>query len=82
MTQPPDSGVAANPLNKGSDQAASGPSWVGELVAHQAKVHGTKLYGVDTESGVELSFQGLEQFQQNLGHVLQQAGLTPGMHIA
>ena len=82
MTQPPDSGVAANPVNKRSDQAASGPSWVGELVAHQAKVHGTKLYGVDTESGVELSFQGLEQFQQSLGHVLQQAGLTPGMHIA
>ena len=60
----------------------SGPTRVGELVAQQAKAHGEQVYGIDTETRVELSFQGLEQFQLQLKSVLQQAGLSPGMHIA
>jgi long-chain acyl-CoA synthetase len=54
---------------------------VGDLVAQQAKAYGPKLYGVDTESRVELSFEGLQAFQRDLGEVLKKAGLTPGMHI-
>jgi acyl-CoA synthetase (AMP-forming)/AMP-acid ligase II len=70
------------PLGRPSPLGLSGPSRVGELVAHQAKAYGAQLYGIDTESGVELSFQGLEQFELELKNVLQQAGLSPGMHIA
>ena len=54
---------------------------VGDLVAQQAKAYGPKLYGVDTESRVELSFEGLQTFQRDLSEVLKKARLTPGMHI-
>ncbi|MDA0876472.1 MAG: AMP-binding protein, partial [Proteobacteria bacterium] len=77
-----DPASASMPLGRPNPLRFSGPTRVGELVAQQAKAHGEQVYGIDTETRVELSFQGLEQFQLQLKSVLQQAGLSPGMHIA
>jgi long-chain acyl-CoA synthetase len=74
--------LSNNPSLTMRPSACSGPQWIGDLIAQQAKLYGKQSYGIDTETRVELSFEGLEIFQRELGQLFEASGLMPGMHIA